>query len=156
MWRRTSHRIFFAVAVIGMVLCPILLVLVPLDAVGTSHFMTYLPAYEKYRCAICHVSAQPTQTSYELNLFGEDFKRNGNVWNQTLANLNSDRDRCSNGFELGDADGDGFPDQPSSPVEHSNPGDPKDCTIAVTEKTWGIIKELFSRETSVPESPRFP
>jgi hypothetical protein len=84
--------------------------------------------------------------SNDLNLFGKDFKANEFIWNQTLAAKNSDLDRCTNGFELGDENGDGLVDQASTTMEHSNPGDPNDCSIALDEGTWGIIKHLFSGE----------
>ena len=54
-----------------------------------------------------------------------------------------DGDKCSNGFELGDVNGDGVFDQAGLPQENSNPGDPSDCNIALTERTWSAIKKIF-------------
>jgi len=55
------------------------------------------------------------------NAFGADFKANDSEWDQTLAMLNSDDDRCLNGFELGDENGDGMLDYPGQAMERSNP-----------------------------------
>jgi len=104
--------------------------------------MATLPSSQRFQCRICHVSTQPVPGSSTLNPFGIDFQKNGNIWNSTLALLNSDGDNCANGFELGDMDGDGFLDS-GIDEENSNPGDPTDCSIALTEQTWGKIKELF-------------
>lgn len=118
----------------------------PLPAGASDALMTSLPAYSKYRCANCHTSSTPTAQNATLNVFGTDFKNNGLVWNPALALLNSDGDRCLNGFEIGDYDGDGVFDGAGNVVEHSNPGDASDCTIAVDEATWGVIKDLFGEE----------
>jgi hypothetical protein len=116
------------------------------DAVGTDSQMLLLPAYEKYRCAVCHATATPTTLTPDLNAFGTDFKANGNVWNETLAGMNSDGDRCTNGFELGDRNGDGvFDNQGADVIENGNPG-AADCTVPVDAKTWGIIKDIFRNE----------
>jgi hypothetical protein len=131
--------ILFAITAVcvGGVFCPD-----PAD--GTSQYMTVLPAYSTYQCAICHSAQLPTQANHDLNPFGEDFRDNGYVWNKTLASKNSDGDKCSNGFELGDENGDGILDEPGG-KENGNPG-VSDCTITLDRQTWGIIKELFSSE----------
>jgi hypothetical protein len=87
----------------------------------------------------------PTIQPKQLNAFGKDFLANGKAWNRELALLNSDGDRCSNGSELGDRDGDGEFDDGSDPRENSNPGNPSDCTAPISPATWGIIKEIFNR-----------
>ncbi len=114
------------------------------QAVSTTEQMLKLPSYSRFQCSLCHTHARPTSSTGQLNLFGEDFQANGNVWNKTLAMMNSDGDKCANGFELGDMNGDGIPDEPGV-GEQSNPG-AQDCTITLTRQTWGIIKELFSGE----------
>ena len=109
--------------------------------------MQKLPAYERYRCLLCHTSESPTSLEHALNPFGQDFLDNNMVWDATLAQLNSDGDRCSNGAEIGDRDGDGVQDDGASqPRELSNPGNPADCTAPIDPATWGKIKEIFRRE----------
>jgi hypothetical protein len=143
-----NHR---RVLILGLVLfaglAPLAaLVLAPESATGTASLMTRLPAYQKFKCLLCHTSAAPVAGSSELNAFGSDFKANGMVWNETLALLNSDNDRCLNGFELGDENGDGTLDASGPAVERSNPADGSDCSIAVTFQTWGKIKAVFRSE----------
>ncbi|MBP2681917.1 MAG: hypothetical protein H6Q78_1780 [Candidatus Krumholzibacteriota bacterium] len=41
---------------------------------------------------------------------------------------------------------DGTFDYAGAVVEHSNPGDGRDCSIALTQQTWGKIKEVFRSE----------
>lgn len=146
MQKRRSHRVFLAVVALGFVLAPAFLLLLPQQASGTAELMKTLPAYKKYQCQLCHSTATPTVEIHPLNVFGRDFLANNNVWNETLALKNSDGDRCSNGSEIGDRDGDGVFDDGEKPEENSNPGDPADCTAPVDEATWGIIKEIFSQE----------
>jgi hypothetical protein len=113
-------------------------------ALGSADEMIKLPSYTRFQCTICHTVNRPTAGTADLNLFGIDYLGNGKVWNRTLALMNSDGDNCPNGFELADLDGDGVPDEPGG-TENSNPGE-RDCTIALSKQTWGIIKELFSGE----------
>ena len=108
---------------------------------GTETFMNILPVFEEARCSICHQSAQPTVSDHTLNSFGSDFKANGNQWNSTLANKDSDQDGYNNGDELGDPDGDG---ETTESLIRSNPGDPNDKPSSIDEKTWGVIKQLFA------------
>lgn len=126
------------VAIVCSLLCA------PGGAEATTNEMLKLPAYNTYQCTICHTVSRPTTGSAELNPFGVDFLLNGKVWNKTLALKNSDGDKCPNGFELADLNGDGTPDEPGG-NENSNPG-VQDCNIALSKQTWGIIKELFSGE----------
>ena len=141
-----SHKIVFLGLAIGAFLCPLAVLLFPQAAGGTNQYMVRLPTYLKFRCANCHISEAPTLESHVLNLFGKDFTANGMIWDQALAAKNSDLDRCTNGFELGDENGDGLVDQASTTMENSNPGDPNDCSIALSEETWGKIKNLFRGE----------
>ncbi len=143
---RNVHRVLFSIVAAGAILAPVLIAILPQSADGTASLMTKLPAFGKFRCALCHVSATPANSSHELNPFGRDFRENNYIWDETLAQMNSDGDRCSNGFELGDSDGDGILDSSESTEEYSNPGDPSDCSIAITAGTWGIIKKIFSGE----------
>ena len=143
--RRSKYPWVLTVKAVALALAPVVLLLVPRPAESTSELMVRLPAHERFQCMLCHTVATPTQPNDTLNLFGTDFKRNGNVWNRTLAALNSDGDACSNGFELGDRDGDGKL-EPGAGMEQANPGDPTDCRVALTESTWGLIKRLFNGE----------
>ena len=129
----------------GLLALPVVMLTVPELADGNTTLMQRLPAFSKFQCALCHTSASPTEASFDRNSFGRDFEANGNVWNAALAAKNSDGDRCTNGFELGDIDGDGRPDHGIPGVENSNPGVP-DCTLPVDAVTWGVIKEIFARE----------
>ena len=141
------RRILFAGIGLGFAVLPAVVFLLPREVAGTDELMRTLPAYERYQCLLCHTHPQPTMQFNQLNVFGDDFLNNGNVWNRTLALLNSDGDRCSNGAEIGDRDGDGkFDDGGDQPRENSNPGNPSDCTSPIDPATWGIIKDLFSRE----------
>ncbi|MBN2071980.1 MAG: hypothetical protein JW814_11030 [Candidatus Krumholzibacteriota bacterium] len=107
---------------------------------GTEDSMKKLPNHSRYRCAICHVSAEPRQGSSELNLFGVDFLARGGVWSAVLAGEDSDKDTYTNGFEIGDDNGDGVAEiEP----ERSNPGDIKEIPSSIDPKTWGLIKSLF-------------
>lgn len=125
---------------------PVLLLVVPAGVESSEEAMANLPAFNKFKCQICHLIAAPTAEDNELNGFGRDFRANGMKWDEALANKNSDGDRCTNGFELGDHDGDGFFDNGADVVEHSNPGDPTDCTIALRQSTWSVIKDIFGSE----------
>jgi len=147
MSKRRNHRLaivgFVAAACVGPLAA---IVLTPRVATSTTDLMLRLPAYQKYKCAVCHTSATPTLESHAVNAFGRDFAANENLWDKTLALLNSDDDKCLNGFELGDQEGDGVYDYVGEILEHSNPGDPADCSIALTVQTWGMIKEVFRSE----------
>jgi hypothetical protein len=127
-------------------LAPMILLLWPGYVESTTDQMVLLPAYTKFKCALCHTAAEPSKDNADLNSFGVDFADNGRVWDRALAMLNSDNDKCLNGFELGDQDGDGVFDHAGEAVEHSNPGDSADCSIALTVQTWGRIKEVFRSE----------
>ena len=76
-----------------------------------------------------------------LNSFGLAFKNNGSRWDPNLAAQRSDNDNCSNGFELGDENGDGRADQGVT-RERSNPGQ-SDCTLQLNDKAWTALKTLF-------------
>jgi len=146
MLTRRLHKVLISGFAAAVFLTPLVMLLWPGHAESTTEEMVLLPAYSKFRCGLCHTSAEPTSGNADLNLFGVDFDKNGRVWDRTLAMINSDNDKCLNGFELGDKDGDGRFDHPGEPVEHSNPGDSSDCSIALTVQTWGKIKEVFRSE----------
>jgi hypothetical protein len=115
---------------------------------SSETFMSKLPVYERYQCALCHTVEEPVQGNAPLNSFGNDFHANGDKWDNVLAMKDSDGDGSNNGIELGDDDGDGVP---NISMERSNPGNPLDKPSSVDEKSWGIIKKLFSD----PGSSRF-
>jgi hypothetical protein len=103
--------------------------------------MSRLPNHERYRCALCHSVSDPVTGNAPLNDFGTAFHENNDRWDEVLAGKDSDNDGVSNGIELGDDDGDGVPDVPE---ERSNPGNRLDKPSSVDERSWGIIKKLFS------------
>lgn len=147
MSRKAWHRLAIGAVALAAVAAPLsALLLTPGPAESTPDLMVRLPSYQKFRCANCHESAEPAAGSAGLNGFGDDFLENQKIWDKTLAYTNSDGDRCLNGFELGDQNGDGTFDYAGSVVEHSNPGDGRDCSIALTQQTWGKIKEVFRSE----------
>lgn len=163
MRKPTLHKIAFGAVALGLLVLPALLLVLPAGVESSEQAMANLPAFNKFKCQICHVGAQPTAEDNALNNFGRDFQSNGMIWNAALAQKNSDGDRCSNGFELGDPDGDGIFDNGADVVEHSNPGDPTDCAVALTVGTWSVIKSIFGSEMQQYEfelqedfSPYFP
>jgi len=107
---------------------------------ATPTLMEQLPVSSKFGCLICHNSAQPV--SADLNVFGTAFEQNGKRWDAQLAARSSDTDGCTNGFELNDENGDGTPDDASLSTERYNPGN-DDCSLQITEKAWGQLKQLF-------------
>jgi hypothetical protein len=111
------------------------------SVMGTDNYMRALPLYSRFQCADCHVSANPTIASYTLNPFGVDFKANHEKWDGVLAPKDSDGDGFTNGYELGDQDGNGVPE---AAFERSNPGDSlSKPNSSVDMKTWSQIKSLF-------------
>jgi hypothetical protein len=144
--KKGPNRILLAGIGLGFVVLPALVLLLPQGASGTDEMMRTLPAYERFQCVLCHISPTPTALSFQLNAFGNDFRNNGAIWDRTLALMNSDGDRCSNGYEIGDREGDGKFDDGGQPRERSNPGNPADCTAPIGPATWGLIKEIFSAE----------
>lgn len=110
---------------------------------SSETFMSRLPVYERYQCALCHTVDQPSIGNASLNDFGEDFHANGDKWDNTLALLDSDGDGFKNGIELGDDEGDGIA---NISKERSNPGNSEDKPSSVDEQSWGIIKKLFTDE----------
>jgi len=106
---------------------------------GREDYMRSLPVYRHYKCLLCHRSAAPV-SGQDLNPFGVDFRKNGYVWNATLAVKDSDSDGYPNGDEIGDVEGDGIPEVG---FESSNPGDPMNIPNSIDRGTWGILKSLF-------------
>lgn len=116
------------------------------DGAATEGDMAKLPVSSRFGCRNCHLSADPVPGSSTLNPFGEDFLDHGRVWDADLAALNSDGDGCTNGVELGDADGDGERDE-NVTEETGNPGEADDCGGGplIDPSTWGALKALFQR-----------
>lgn len=111
-------------------------------AFATALLMEKLPTSDRFRCLNCHTTQDPASTAQaELNPFGAAFRSNNNNWDARLARLRSDGDNCTNGFELGDVDGDGKLDH-GIEQERSNPGE-AGCTLQLTQETWGRLKDLF-------------
>lgn len=146
---RGFSRLFGAGLGVVLVLLAGVGLLFPRPAAGTDELMKKLPAYERYECLNCHTIPSPTTQIPSLNPFGNDFLTNRKEWNRALAIMNSDGDRCSNGSEIGDRDGNGQFDEGGRPRENSNPGNAADCTAPIDAATWGIIKQIFSKEFEV-------
>ena len=108
---------------------------------ATTMYMQRLPTSNAFRCLNCHSNQDPGTANAGLNGFGQAFKGNGLQWNTTLASLTSDGDNCTNGFELGDENGDGIPDA-NVTRERFNPGQ-TDCTLQITAQAWSVLKTLF-------------
>jgi hypothetical protein len=104
--------------------------------------MQQLPNTARFRCLNCHTVQDPSAAAARtLNPFGTAFRDNGFRWDRTLALLRSDGDNCTNGFELGDQDGDGRSDAGVT-QERMNPGE-LDCTLQLNETAWTALKALF-------------
>ncbi len=90
--------------------------------VGYGTFSDKIPNSGVYSCDTCHDSG------YALNSFGSDFDDNGQEWNSTLAELDSDGGGVSNGEELLDLSGDWGEgdDDPGDESEVTSPGDADD------------------------------
>ena len=110
------------------------------SAWATTDLMQELPLSSRFACLICHDTAAPVLA--DLNVFGIAFQQNGSQWNAELAAKSSDADGCSNGFELGDEDGDGTLDDANLETERHNPG-ADDCELQLSKKAWGELKRLF-------------
>jgi hypothetical protein len=108
---------------------------------ATTLDMAKLPIVEPFRCAICHVESPEHGGGTALNLFGSDFLNNLRRWNADVADLDSDRDGCLNGVELGDSDGDRVADGNITFLS-TNPG-VADCGSSLDPTTWGDLKALF-------------
>ncbi len=108
---------------------------------ATATLMEELPTSSRFRCLNCHTIQDPGADKAELNPFGVAFRDNNNRWDEALAKLRSDGDNCTNGFELGDVDGDGRLDDKIE-QERSNPGE-AGCTLQLRNDTWGELKRLF-------------
>ena len=115
---------------------------VPALAGATGTYMGRLPVSTRFRCQNCHLVDNPTPAqARQLNPFGEAFKSNGFRWDVSLAAQRSDTDNCTNGFELGDSNGDGILDS-GVHAERNNPGE-MDCTLQLNEAAWSTLKQLF-------------
>jgi hypothetical protein len=125
----------------------VFLVLTSGSAAANEFDMNRLPVTSPNLCLACHNVATPTAGNAELNFFGLDYLANGRLWDSTLAQLDSDNDGCLNGVEVGDSDGDGFPDG-NVTEQAGNPGVLDDCGSGslVDEKSWGTLKAMFDGE----------
>jgi len=114
-------------------------------AAATTVDMSRLPVVTPNLCLACHTSSSPAGGNAALNVFGQDFRSNGRVWDSNLAALDSDGDGCLNGVEVGDSDGDGRADG-NVTAQAGNPGVPDECGSGplVDEKTWSTLKAMFS------------
>ena len=106
---------------------------------ASPEHMQKLPTSDRFGCLICHDTLAPETA--DLNVFGVAFENNGSRWDATLAGQSSDEDGCTNGFELGDEDGDGKLDS-NVTLERYNPGN-DDCELQITKQAWSQLKELF-------------
>lgn len=113
-------------------------------ATATNLDMSRLPVITPNLCLACHTTASPTSGNAALNVFGNDYRANGRVWDSNLAMLDSDGDGCLNGVEVGDSDGDGSADG-NVTSQAGNPGVFDECGSGplVDERTWGALKAMF-------------
>lgn len=111
---------------------------------ATTLDMSRIPVVVPNLCLSCHTVVSPTAGNAALNAFGIDFRANGRVWDSNLAALDSDKDGCLNGVEVGDSDGDGDADG-NVTSQAGNPGVADDCGSGplVDERTWGTLKAMF-------------
>lgn len=114
------------------------------QSLATTLDMSRLPVAVPNLCLSCHTVVSPTTGNAALNAFGVDFRANGRVWDSNLAALDSDKDGCLNGVEVGDSDGDGDADG-NVTSQAGNPGVADDCGSGplVDERTWGTLKAMF-------------
>ena len=124
-----------------LIVTALVLVTMSTAAWATAQHMARLPATSPFRCLNCHNVQDPTGVAAALNAFGRDFKDNAFRWDRTLAQKHSDGDNCTNGFEIGDQDGDGRLDQGLTGERH-NPGE-LDCALQLTPQAWSALKTLF-------------
>ena len=110
-------------------------------AFATTAYMQRLPTSSTFRCLNCHTAQDPGTANAGVNPFGQAFKDKGFQWNTALALVSSDGDNCTNGFELGDENGDGIADA-NVTRERFNPGQ-TDCTLQITPQAWSALKTLF-------------
>lgn len=113
-------------------------------ASATTVDMSRLPVIVPNLCLSCHTIGSPTAGNAPLNVFGQDYRANGRVWDSNLAGLDSDGDGCLNGVEVGDSDGDGSADG-NVTSQAGNPGVVDDCGSGpvVDERLWGTLKAMF-------------
>ena len=109
---------------------------------ATELDMAELPVVSPFLCLSCHTRAEPA--GGDLNAFGTDFLDNSRIWDEYLAQLDSDGDGCLNGAEIGDVDGNGQADG-NVTEQAGNPGVADDCGSGnlVDEQTWGALKAIF-------------
>jgi hypothetical protein len=101
-----------------------------------------------YGCTLCHAGPSatvdfiPPGGSESFTSFGEQWLGLGATVNErswaTMADLNADDDGCSNGYEMGDPDGDGL----DVTARSLNPSS-TDCVLPLDEQSWGNLKSLF-------------
>lgn len=107
---------------------------------ATPELMQELPVSSRFACSICHQTEAPTEA--DLNAFGQAFQDNDARWDAELASRSSDADGCTNGFELGDENGDGNLDDATLTAERYNPGR-DDCELQLRDSAWSELKQLF-------------
>ena len=104
------------------------------SAFGYGSYLDDIPNGSVNSCNTCHLNDD----------FATDFLNNGNVWDATLAAMDSDDDGYTNGHELRDPNGTwnvGDPD-PGDPNDVTNPDDPSDWN-AIFTSSFGEVKANF-------------
>ncbi len=102
-------------------------------------------------CTLCHsgpsatVDFIPPGGSESLTSFGRQWLSLGvapgdRLWSE-MAGLNADTDGCSNGYEMGDPDGD-YPAGATPKPRFLDPSE-QDCILPLDEQSWGNLKSLF-------------
>ena len=100
-------------------------------------FRAYLPRTPTtFSCGTCHVNAAGGGAR---NLFGVDFGRNGQNW-QNICPLDSDMDGFTNGAELNDPDCVWRPGRIFNRNDQSRPGDANDMTEPEPEVDAGVAQ----------------
>lgn len=107
-------------------------------AFGYGSYVAKVPNGDAFSCNTCHK---------ETN-FLDDFKTNGNKWDETLAALDSDGDGASNGVELQDPQGKWRENQQNPKIPGWSTYNPDDRTsippyVGVAPVSWGRVKTLY-------------
>ncbi|XP_052100491.1 temptin-like [Mytilus californianus] len=70
------------------------------DRIPNGHFVPNPCGTSQYWNTVGHLN--PAHHTHLKNIFGNEFRANGHVWNQVFCQMDSDKDGKSNGEELGD------------------------------------------------------
>ncbi|UCH78538.1 MAG: hypothetical protein JSU81_00910 [Candidatus Coatesbacteria bacterium] len=107
-------------------------------AFGYGSYVAKVPNGDAFSCNTCHKEKK----------FYDDFKTNGNKWDETLAAKDSDGDGASNGVELQDPQGKWRENKPNPKIPGWDTYNPDDRTsippyVGVAPDSWGRVKALY-------------